>query len=82
MSDLFHEARQDIKDIKSSLASMDKNLSLAVLQLQGQKDSIAKLEDTVQAHDKHVSLVNTIVKFTVVLVSTVLSVLKISSFFR
>lgn len=66
---LVQEAREDIKAVKESLSSIDKNLTIAVTELQNQRKDLDKLRqdhdalsEQVQGHDRHISGVGYVFK--------------------
>ena len=66
MDQLFQETRQDIKDMKEALVSIDKNLSLTIERLNSISQKTADLEKRVSPIEDHARAVKIVSKIVAV----------------
>lgn len=86
---LVQEAREDIKAVKECLASIDKNLTIAVTELQNQRKDLNKLREDhdalsqqVQGHDKHISGVGYVFKTVTIVCAVIVGIFEIIPIIR
>jgi hypothetical protein len=75
--DLLKETREDVKDIKETLINVDKNLSLAIVELSNQKELLQKHVVILAIHEKHVETAKTTIKIMAFFGALIITLLKV-----
>lgn len=63
MDTLLKEARDDIGEIKNSLASIDKSLGMTMMEIKTVKKETHEISTKVDSHEKHINFEKTALKF-------------------